>query len=104
MSGRLLVLSNKARPTEEICFLESAAPFCILVCMNCRALPHLSRLPGDTPCRRILVAIGEKIDEGNNMFSERFGLSVLVTRHARERMFQRGVTEIELHDLLAKSV
>ena len=27
MSGRLLVLSNKARPTEEICFLESAAPF-----------------------------------------------------------------------------
>ncbi|NOG31641.1 DUF4258 domain-containing protein [Halomonas sp. TBZ9] len=38
------------------------------------------------------------------MFSERFGLSVLVTRHARERMFQRGVSEIELHDLLETGV
>lgn len=38
------------------------------------------------------------------MFSERFGLSVLVTRHARERMFQRGVTEVELHDLLETGV
>ena len=38
------------------------------------------------------------------MFSERFGLSVLVTRHARERMFQRGVSEIELHELLETGV
>ncbi|MCK2046334.1 DUF4258 domain-containing protein [Chromohalobacter salexigens] len=34
------------------------------------------------------------------MFCRRFGLDVYVTRHARERMAQRGMTEVLLSELL----
>lgn len=34
------------------------------------------------------------------MFCQRFGLEVHVTRHARERMVQRGITEALLGELL----
>lgn len=34
------------------------------------------------------------------MFCQRFGLEVHVTRHARERMVQRGITEALLCELL----
>ncbi|WP_280569469.1 DUF4258 domain-containing protein [Chromohalobacter sp. 296-RDG] len=34
------------------------------------------------------------------MFCRRFGLDVYVTRHARERMAQRGMTEVLLGELL----
>jgi len=36
------------------------------------------------------------------MHCERFGLEVHITRHARERMVQRNITEIELSALLAE--
>ena len=34
------------------------------------------------------------------MFCQRFGLEVHVTRHARERMMQRGITEALLVEIL----
>ena len=34
------------------------------------------------------------------MFSERFGKSVVITAHARERMAARGISEALLHDLI----
>ena len=34
------------------------------------------------------------------MFSQRFGLEVQITRHARERMAQRSITEAMLGELL----
>lgn len=34
------------------------------------------------------------------MFCKRFALDVYVTRHARERMVQRGITERDLSELL----
>ncbi len=34
------------------------------------------------------------------MFSERFGKSVVITAHARERMAARGISEALLHDII----
>ena len=34
------------------------------------------------------------------MYCERFGLTVYVTRHARERMAERNITDPMLHSLL----